>query len=598
MVGIVDIKNNNIFLEDDSSRLSLNTFKKGVIDDKITQLEHKVQQWETLSKIAKQYKTTVAEIQKYNNIKDVNKIFVNQKIILPGTISKRTETPKQTGTTPDTSKKTMTPNPTIEQTLHNAAKKHIVTKGDTLKKIADQYNTSVDSLMRANNITNPDKLPIGSTLIIDTSASIIDQQKQYEAYINFDIIQGVYEKINKKSDKEKVIDYNKLHPKGNYIVIDKKNAVLQVYNPQWTLLHEFLVGIGKNVGDNITMNTKDERDNDMSGAGIYKINARWGQDRLYDGNSFVLENEKWILQGMAMHQIPNGYNDRYKKMKTGKVEDRRYSNGCLNLTKEDFKTLEKHVNLWSSIYVLPEEKGNQFLIKDGKLRFTTTDIEKDFGKYNYSPKGKEAKDITYEISNKKYNTPIAQEFMQTLVDEKSTLMKEMKLSNDEYNNICKLCFGILGQESEFGTWNKYRIKENAQWFVSWYKKNVDGNNSANSRWLTQIKPVNIVNNPILQKYNITMESLNKPKDAAIATMVIIGQAYKELKWLRQANKLTLPITDANIYDYVLYMYQNRWEIFKGTATPDKNQYLKNVKNYASSLKLSQKENIDLQGISV
>lgn len=52
--------------------------------------------------------------------------------------------------------------------------------------------------------------------------------------------------------------------------------------------------------------------------------------------------------------------------------------------------------------------------------------------------------------------------MQALVDEKAALMKEMKLSNDEYNNICKLCFGILGQESEFGTGTKYRIKENAQ----------------------------------------------------------------------------------------------------------------------------------------
>lgn len=277
MAGTPDIKNNNIFLDNDFGHLSLNTFKKGVIDDKITQLEHKVKQGETLSKIAKHYNTTVAEIQKHNNIKDVNKIFINQKIILPGTSAPtptKTETPTQTTVTPDSSKKIITPNPTIEQTLHNAAKKHIVTKGDTLKKIADKYNTSVDSLMRVNNIINPDKLPIGSTLVIDTSASLIDQQKQYEAYINFDIIQGVYEKINKKSDKEKVIDYNKLHPKGNYIVIDKKNAVLQVYNPKGTLLHEFLVGIGKNIGDNITMNTKDERDNDMSGAGIYKINAR------------------------------------------------------------------------------------------------------------------------------------------------------------------------------------------------------------------------------------------------------------------------------------------------------------------------------------
>jgi len=46
-----------------------------------------------------------------------------------------------------------------------------VQAGDTLNKIARQHNTSVSSLMRLNNLSNPDRITKGQLLRVSTSAS-------------------------------------------------------------------------------------------------------------------------------------------------------------------------------------------------------------------------------------------------------------------------------------------------------------------------------------------------------------------------------------------------------------------------------------------
>ena len=54
------------------------------IEDKQTESVYVVKKGDTLSHIAKQYGTTVNELQKLNNIKNPNLIYVGQKIKLPG----------------------------------------------------------------------------------------------------------------------------------------------------------------------------------------------------------------------------------------------------------------------------------------------------------------------------------------------------------------------------------------------------------------------------------------------------------------------------------------------------------------------------------
>ncbi|MBX3055135.1 MAG: LysM peptidoglycan-binding domain-containing protein [Anaerolineae bacterium] len=43
---------------------------------------------------------------------------------------------------------------------------YVVQLGDTLNSIARQFNTTVDAIIVANNIQNPDALLVGTTLII------------------------------------------------------------------------------------------------------------------------------------------------------------------------------------------------------------------------------------------------------------------------------------------------------------------------------------------------------------------------------------------------------------------------------------------------
>ena len=55
--------------------------------------------------------------------------------------------------------------PTVESATYT------VQAGDTVSKIAAQNNTTVDAIVKANNLTNPDKLQVGQKLSLPAGAS-------------------------------------------------------------------------------------------------------------------------------------------------------------------------------------------------------------------------------------------------------------------------------------------------------------------------------------------------------------------------------------------------------------------------------------------
>lgn len=57
-----------------------------------------------------------------------------------------------------------TPTPTV-----TAAQRHTVQAGDTLRSLADRYDTTIDALRAANPGINPDSLPLGRELTIPAS---------------------------------------------------------------------------------------------------------------------------------------------------------------------------------------------------------------------------------------------------------------------------------------------------------------------------------------------------------------------------------------------------------------------------------------------
>ena len=99
----------------------------------VTGDEYVVQAGDTLREIAKACGLTVKELADANNIENPNLIHKGAKLVIP---------------TVDT------------------AKRHIVVKGDTLSKIAKQYGCTVDDLVKANNIENPNLIHKGQLIVL------------------------------------------------------------------------------------------------------------------------------------------------------------------------------------------------------------------------------------------------------------------------------------------------------------------------------------------------------------------------------------------------------------------------------------------------
>lgn len=100
-----------------------------------------VQPGDTLTKIASRFNVTVEAIVQANNLKDANSIRVGQTLVIP-----------------DGSAPAAQPASTGPQT-------YIVQSGDSLFRIANKFNVTVDALMAANNLTSSTLHP-GQKLII------------------------------------------------------------------------------------------------------------------------------------------------------------------------------------------------------------------------------------------------------------------------------------------------------------------------------------------------------------------------------------------------------------------------------------------------
>lgn len=102
---------------------------------------HTVKAGETLSGIARQYGTTTTAIAQANGITNPSLIRTGQKLRIPGVTATATKTTTATRT-------------------------YTVQSGDTLLKIAAKYGTTVDAIVKANNLKNPSVIRVGQKLII------------------------------------------------------------------------------------------------------------------------------------------------------------------------------------------------------------------------------------------------------------------------------------------------------------------------------------------------------------------------------------------------------------------------------------------------
>jgi len=121
-----------------------------------------VQKGDTLSKIALNHEVTVQDIKSWNNLKN-DLIYVAQKL----EISKQTTNETVKPTNPSTTKPTTPSKPT--------AISHTVVKGDSLSKIATQYNTTIKEIKDWNGLTL-DTIYIGQVLKLSPTASVPESE--------------------------------------------------------------------------------------------------------------------------------------------------------------------------------------------------------------------------------------------------------------------------------------------------------------------------------------------------------------------------------------------------------------------------------------
>lgn len=223
------------------------------------------------------------------------------------------------------------------------------------------------------------------------------------------------------------------------------------------------------------------------------------------------------------------------------------------------------------VYILPEDNSHIFKVKNRELNFTTTQRRESYSPYNYSPKSKNRAPTAFYINDSSRRNEVSMRFVNALSREKARLMKLYNLDNDEYNELAKLAFGILGNESDYGRSFKYHVKESVPFVVALLKGN-GLDTSRNSRGLTQMKRIPTL---VAREYGISKSELGGPENAAIATMGFLADALVELKAKARHNQ---SINSDNQYDYLHYIYMGKArEITEGTATPEKNIYLRQIR---------------------
>lgn len=117
-------------------------------------LLYTIQSGDTLSSIALRYGVETVQIIEANNLLDSNNLTIGSTIIIPGV--QQAPTDAQEGATPDAADATGAGDSVI----------HVVQPGEGLFDIAEAYGVSVDAIAQANNIGNRNMLRVGQELVI------------------------------------------------------------------------------------------------------------------------------------------------------------------------------------------------------------------------------------------------------------------------------------------------------------------------------------------------------------------------------------------------------------------------------------------------
>lgn len=124
--------------------------------------DYKIRSGETISSIARKFRTTVAYLRDLNDLPRRKKLRVGMRIQVPNRNPQVIERKKMQA------KKTSQPNADFD--ISNT-KFHIVQNGDSLTSIAKRYSVKVSDIRKVNNLKSGGKLKIGIKLVIPDNES-------------------------------------------------------------------------------------------------------------------------------------------------------------------------------------------------------------------------------------------------------------------------------------------------------------------------------------------------------------------------------------------------------------------------------------------
>ena len=140
---INNISNPNLIYPGQQLKIPTNSTTEGEETRGTGDIIYTVQRGDTLSRIAREYNVTVAHIVELNDISNPNLIYPSEKLrITESDVTNLNPIPKNTYST------------------------YTVRRGDILSRIARRYGVSVNYLVTANNIQNPNLIFPGQILIV------------------------------------------------------------------------------------------------------------------------------------------------------------------------------------------------------------------------------------------------------------------------------------------------------------------------------------------------------------------------------------------------------------------------------------------------
>ncbi len=141
---------------------------------RVTRIEHVVGRGETLSHIARRYRTTVAAIQETNGIKDAHSIRVGRRLVIAyGKAATAVQVGKETSTVAASQQKSA---PTARQPGPAERTKTTVYRvraGDSLWSIAQRHGVRIEDLRTWNNLGDTSKILPGQEIKVSAAGEII-----------------------------------------------------------------------------------------------------------------------------------------------------------------------------------------------------------------------------------------------------------------------------------------------------------------------------------------------------------------------------------------------------------------------------------------